>query len=100
MVYKWLDKKIYKCERCSNKFTRKEIYKSFFDGKPIICSSCNTKHYLRLLTRSLFSFSPTFPLFVRIFVDYRNPLLVYIIWILIAILIIPFYARYYTKFND
>ncbi len=93
MLHKWLDKKVYKCNKCSNGFTRKEIYNSF-NGKPIICNSCKTKHYISFISRIMFSLSPTVPLFIHIFVDYNYPLLIFIIWILIALLAVPFYARY------
>lgn len=83
-------------------FTWKNIMKStFFSYQPIECDSCNTKYYVNFSTRVFNSFGLLVPMFIysckikslSTFGLYF--ILIYIIWIILFLGLIPFFARYH-----
>lgn len=94
-----------KCHKCSNQFKWKTIIKSIWLGyTPIVCDSCDTKHYVNFTTRLILAISISIPLITRVFIFnsfFENyVLLIYPIWITIFICITPFFARYHIEHND
>lgn len=92
------------CQKCSESFTWKSILRSIMFGyKPIECSSCNSKHYVTVMTRIGFSiFLTAFPLvlvYVRMFVTINILIAIcgYLIWATFIILVIPFFAGYHIQ---
>ena len=98
-----------KCQKCSKPFRWKSIIKSLFFGyKSIKCCSCNSEHYVSLITRIGYStFAITIPTIlvlvliftkaINIFNIFWEYLLAYLLWITLITLVIPFLARYHIR---
>lgn len=99
-----------KCIECSNSFKYNDILKSlWFNGfgyEPIKCDKCNTTHHVHFSTRLILGCLLVSPVlfinFASLFFDYYftlpdYSLVIYILWLIIIVLITPFYARYHIK---
>lgn len=98
-----------KCQKCSEPFTWKSIMKSCFLGYKLIkCGSCNSEHYVSLITRIGYStFAVIIPMIfvyvliftkaINIFNIFREYLLAHLLWITLITLIMPFFARYHIR---
>lgn len=98
---------IQECKKCSNKFTWKKIAKSTFGiwgYEPIKCDACNAMHYINITTRLLIGLSIVIPVFIPqipgVVSTFRGYcILIYILWVILMIGLIPFFARYNIKNN-
>ena len=94
-----------KCKKCNSKLGYKIKLRSLsFNYSPIICDGCGCKYCVRFSTRIIFACSMLLPLF---FINYFLNTLdngnqsylfgSYMIWIPLAFLVMPLWARYYVK---
>jgi len=90
-----------KCMKCNNKLGYKNKMGSFLWGySPIICEGCGSKYYVRWSTRIIYACLISLPVILLnhfVSLDHDNKLWGYLIWILLVVLVMPFWAGYYRK---
>lgn len=92
---------IQKCKKCSNQFKWVTVCKSIWNGfKPIECSNCKTKHYVKRIYSIIITICVPLPILFQkflygLFGSYS--FLFYVIWVATIICLSPFWVRYFVK---
>ena len=94
-----------KCKKCNSKIGYKNKLRTLlFDSSPIICEGCGSKYYVRFSTRVIRACLFGLPVFLvnhsfdtLALANKSNAFGYYLIWIVLVILVMPFWAGYYEK---
>lgn len=90
------------CKNCNKMFEFKTLRKSiFWEGfHPVVCKNCGVKHKITVVSRLIFATLNSLPLLVFLLLKSKwffNPLIVYLIWIILMYYISPFIVNSQTK---
>lgn len=100
-----------KCLKCSTQFTWKDITKSKWFSKwsgPLECKNCKTKHRISFKTKTIYNILIMVIPVLLVFVEREyivstfgySYLLLYLLWIVLMVCLVPFYARFNIEVED
>ena len=96
-----------KCKKCFGRFTWGSIFKSIlFDYKPIFCKNCNSKHYVKFITKLIINSLRIAPVLILkpsnndTFMTFQlDNLIIFLAWVTLLHCIAPFFVRYHFDRN-
>lgn len=93
-----------KCENCYKQFNWWKIIRTVWLEKytdPMVCNNCSFICYVNFSTKLIAILSASLPIFVDAFIyKMKYFIFIQITWMVMMMIITPFYARFHVKQNN